>query len=80
MTKHNFYVITGGPGGGKTCLLESLASMGYNYIHDTARQIIKERLAKGLTPRPDPKFRPGNIRQRLYELFYKFSSVIPALF
>jgi len=55
MTKHNFYVITGGPGGGKTCLLESLASMGYNYIHDTARQIIKERLAKGLTPRPDPK-------------------------
>jgi len=55
MTKNNFFIITGGPGGGKTCLIESLASKGYNYIPETARQIIKERLAKGLTPRPDPK-------------------------
>jgi predicted ATPase len=53
MTKHNFYIITGGPGGGKTSLLESLATKGYNYIPETARQIIKERLSKGLTPRPD---------------------------
>jgi len=55
MQKSNFYIITGGPGGGKTSLLESLASKGYNYIPETARQIIKERLSKGLTPRPDPK-------------------------
>lgn len=55
MTKHNFYVITGGPGGGKTSLLECLASKGYSYIPETARQIIKERLLKGLAPRPDPK-------------------------
>jgi predicted ATPase len=55
MTKNNFYVITGGPGAGKTSLLESLASKGYHYIPETARQIIKERLARGLTPRPDAK-------------------------
>src|SRR5204863_2059525 len=55
MTEYNFYVITGGPGGGKTSLLECLASKGYSYIPETARQIIKERLLKGLTPRPDPK-------------------------
>jgi predicted ATPase len=55
MTKNNFYVITGGPGGGKTALLENLASKGYKYIPETARQIIKERISKGLTPRPDPK-------------------------
>jgi len=55
MTKNNFYVITGGPGGGKTSLLENLASKGYSYIPETARQIIKERLSKGLTPRPDAK-------------------------
>ncbi len=55
MTKDNFYIITGGPGGGKTCLLHGLASKGYNYIQETARQIIKERLSNGLTPRPDPK-------------------------
>jgi len=53
--KTNFYIITGGPGSGKTSLLESLASKGYNYIPETARQIIKERLLRGLTPRPDPK-------------------------
>ena len=55
MQKSNFYIITGGPGGGKTSLLESLALKGYNYIPETARHIIKERLSKGLTPRPDPK-------------------------
>ena len=54
MIKYNFYIITGGPGGGKTSLLESLASKGYNYIPETARQIIKNRLSKGLAPRPDP--------------------------
>jgi len=55
MTKDNFYIITGGPGSGKTSLLESLAAKGYNYIPETARQIIKERLSSGLTPRPNPK-------------------------
>jgi len=55
MTKNNFYVITGGPGGGKTSLLERLASKGCEFVPETARQIIKDRLAKGLTPRPDAK-------------------------
>jgi len=52
--KENFYVITGGPGGGKTTLLENLLSKGYSFVPETARQIIKERLSLGLTPRPDP--------------------------
>jgi len=55
MTKHNFYVITGGPGGGKTSLMECLASKGYSYIPETAREIIRERLLQGLSPRPDPR-------------------------
>jgi predicted ATPase len=55
MTKHNFYVITGGPGGGKTSLLENLAAKGYSYVPETARQIIQHRRAKGLSPRPDPR-------------------------
>ena len=54
MTKPNFYIITGGPGAGKTSVLENLALKGYGYIPETARQIIKERLSKGLPPRPDP--------------------------
>jgi predicted ATPase len=55
VTKHNFYVISGGPGGGKTSLLECLASKGYPYIPETAREIIKERHSQGLSPRPGPK-------------------------
>jgi predicted ATPase len=55
MTKRNFYVITGGPGGGKTSLLECLASKGYHYVPETAREIIKDRLLQGLSPRPDPR-------------------------
>jgi predicted ATPase len=63
MTKNNFYVITGGPGAGKTSLLENLALKGYNYIPETARQIIKERLSKGLSPRPDP----GRFAQQIFD-------------
>lgn len=48
------FVVTGGPGGGKTTLLDSLADRGYRVISESARCIIKERLAAGLSPRPDP--------------------------
>jgi len=54
VTKENFYIITGGPGGGKTTLLENLSSKGYSFVPETARQIIKNRLSRGLTPRPEP--------------------------
>ncbi len=54
MTKNNFYIITGGPGGGKTTLLERLAAHGYAFVPETARQIIKERLSMGASPRPAP--------------------------
>jgi len=67
MTKHNFYIITGGPGGGKTSVLENLASKGYNYIPETARQIIKKRLSKGLAPRPDP----GTFAQQIFDQDWK---------
>jgi predicted ATPase len=47
-----FVVFTGGPGAGKTTLLTELASMGYATVADSARAIIAERLANGLSPRP----------------------------
>jgi len=67
MTKHNFYIITGGPGGRKTSLLENLATHGYNFVPETARQIIKQRLAKGLAPRPDP----GTFAQQIFDQDWK---------
>jgi predicted ATPase len=54
MTKNNFHVLSGGPGGGKTSLLQYLASIGYTYVPETAREMIRERLLEGLPPRPEP--------------------------
>lgn len=47
-------VLTGGPGGGKTTLLDALAERGYPVVPESARRIIKARLATGLSPRPSP--------------------------
>jgi len=47
-------ILTGGPGGGKTTLLDALAKRGYPAVPESARQIIKARLAAGLPPRPSP--------------------------
>ena len=48
------FVITGGPGGGKTTLLDALEERGYRVAPEAARRIIKARLAQGLPPRPEP--------------------------
>ncbi|ASK32652.1 ATPase [Chryseobacterium sp. T16E-39] len=42
--KNNFYIITGGPGVGKTTLLKQLEKMGYRTVDEDARQIIKEQM------------------------------------
>jgi predicted ATPase len=49
-----YIALTGGPGSGKTTLLAKLASMGYATVEESARAIIAERLASGLTRRPSP--------------------------
>jgi len=46
------FVMTGGPGAGKTTILNALAERGYIYASESARAIIRERLASGLSPRP----------------------------
>ncbi len=46
------FVITGGPGAGKTTILQALAERGYLSAAESARAIIRERLASGLRPRP----------------------------
>jgi len=52
--KNNFFVLTGGPGGGKSSVLNALRQQGYESVDETARIIIKNRLAAGLPPRPSP--------------------------
>jgi predicted ATPase len=48
-TPTNWHVITGGPGTGKTVLINMLANMGYATVPEVARAIIDEGLAKGLS-------------------------------
>lgn len=50
---NNRFVVTGGPGAGKTTLLNCLAARGYHCLPESARTIIKHRLAAGMSPRPD---------------------------
>lgn len=45
-------VITGGPGSGKTTLLAALRARGHRAVDESARAIIQERLASGVSPRP----------------------------
>jgi predicted ATPase len=46
--------ITGGPGAGKTSLLEGLRIRGYLVVPEVAHEIIAERKSNGLSPRPPP--------------------------
>lgn len=48
------FLFTGGPGVGKSTVLEALASMGYRVVPEAARQVIRRRLAQGWSPRPAP--------------------------
>lgn len=42
---NNFYILTGGPGVGKTSVLDELEKSGYIVMPETARAIIKEQMA-----------------------------------
>ena len=46
--------VTGGPGAGKTTVLDALAARGYAVVEESARSIIARRRAQGLSPRPEP--------------------------
>ncbi|TXS95445.1 AAA family ATPase [Parahaliea maris] len=48
-------VFSGGPGAGKTSVLEALQRLGYPVVHESARDVIAGRKARGLSPRPAPE-------------------------
>ncbi len=50
---NNRFVFAGGPGAGKTTVLDALKIRGFYCVPDVARAIIKARLDAGLSPRPE---------------------------
>jgi predicted ATPase len=41
--KNNFFILTGGPGSGKSSVLEQLKKRGYQTVDEVGRKIIKEQ-------------------------------------
>src|SRR5262245_9869042 len=66
-------LITGGPGVGKTTLLDELGARGYATVAESARAIISERLARGQSPRPDPVAFAQEILRRDTEKYHAHS-------
>ena len=47
VNKLNFFILTGGPGSGKSAIIEQLKAQGYICCEEVGRQIIQEQLAMG---------------------------------
>lgn len=47
VARANFHIFTGGPGAGKTSVLEALRAQGYACVEESGRRIIREQAAIG---------------------------------
>ena len=43
----DFHIITGGPGSGKTTLIDALAAQGFHHMPEAGRAIIRDQIAIG---------------------------------
>lgn len=69
--KFNFFVLTGGPGVGKTTLIRRLAAMGERVVEETARAVIREQVETGgpAVPWLDPEAFAALTAQRDIAIF-----------
>jgi predicted ATPase len=73
MENANLFVVSGGPGAGKTTMLIELAKLGYAHAPEVARQIIQEQLRSDGTALPwaDRAAYTGLMLRRSIESFVK---------
>jgi len=71
MIKKQIYVITGGPGFGKSLLVEELKQLGYNCCGEFARDLIfaQEESGGDILPWKNPKLFQQNILQKRIDFF-----------
>ena len=72
-------ILTGGPGAGKTSVLDILRARGFETGADTARGIIQRRKAAGLSPRPAARSFAEQLLEQEIGL-YDSMSTSPAFF
>jgi len=80
--KENFYVITGGPGVGKTTLIKELFLRGYKFVPEVAREIIRTEISNNgdALPWKDAKKYSGLILENSVRDFLKYMNVSDACF
>jgi predicted ATPase len=47
LVRNNFYILSGGPGSGKTTLIEILRARGYGCVEEAGRKIIQQQVKFG---------------------------------
>ncbi|MBN8993834.1 MAG: AAA family ATPase [Rhizobiales bacterium] len=47
MHQPNYFIISGGPGSGKTAIIDKLASRGFTTVAETGRAILREQMEAG---------------------------------
>lgn len=81
--KTNFFIFTGGPGAGKTSVLNELARLGYRVVPEAARLIIQEqiRLQSNATHNGDKEaFRDLMLQQSVIDFKNQISTEHPVFF
>lgn len=76
MDGSNWFVITGGPGTGKTTLLNELAKRGYTTMPEVARLVIDEALASG-QPIESIRSDEQGLQQSIVERRFALQSALP---
>jgi predicted ATPase len=78
----NLFVVSGGPGSGKTTILRELAKSGFKHAPEVARQIIQEQVETGGTAVPwgDRQAYTDLMLQRSIESFLAHSPAVRPTF
>jgi predicted ATPase len=78
----NLFVISGGPGSGKTTVLGELSRLGFQYAPEVARQIIQEQVQAGGTALPwdDKEAYTRLMLQRSVESYLEHAPALKPMF